>query len=326
MQAVKERAAVGSEVAREEGKGAGGRAAEAVENVITGKDGPNHTQPFHHGTGMRRVEGEHAKGLLNRSQITNEGPAMCKNPNDPKLPKEFETRVQIVQRYPEMKQVEETFFVKEIRNEERTVMIPRTRVLHEEHAKFDVVPVLRKVPKTRIEIVHRIIEEEREVTEMVDEVEMVEVPRKEVIPRVITEEIEERVMVPVIVEVPQTRVVEVPTGNYCEAPAGEYVNPGHFNLLGKGHGFLRRTGSGTSSSSSDDEGVTHKNRLNGAGAGVGAAALGTSAVAGHHSGSSSSDEHAHTGVGYTSAPNTPGRTTPKKKPSLFQRIEAKLVH
>lgn len=54
-----------------------------------------------------------------------------------------------------MKEAEETYSVKEIRNEERTITVPRTRVLHEEHERIDLVPKLKKVPKTRIETVHR---------------------------------------------------------------------------------------------------------------------------------------------------------------------------
>lgn len=54
--------------------------------------------------------------------------------------------------------------------------------------------------------------EEREVTDMVPVVEYVDTPRMERVPRVIVEDIEERVRVPVVREVPVTRMVEVPTG------------------------------------------------------------------------------------------------------------------
>lgn len=47
---------------------------------------------------------------------------------------------------------------------------------------------------------------------MVPVVENVEVPRIEKVPRVISEDVEEVMRVPVVREVPVTRMVEVPTG------------------------------------------------------------------------------------------------------------------
>lgn len=70
-------------------------------------------------------------------------------------PKEFETRVTIIQRYPEMRTIEKTDFVKEIHHEDRTIRVPKTRVVMDEVEHIDRVPVVRQVPKTRIEIVHR---------------------------------------------------------------------------------------------------------------------------------------------------------------------------
>ncbi|KAG6557426.1 hypothetical protein Mapa_000695 [Marchantia paleacea] len=305
---VKERAAVGGEVGQEMGKGTGGVLKEAAANVVTGRDGPNREQPFHSVTD-RPVNGHHAgeglKNLAIRTAVTGEGPPFCPNPNEAALPKEYETRVQVIQKYPEMKAVEETYYVKEVRNETRTVMVPRTRVIMEEHEKIDMIPVVKQVPKTRVEIVYRVVEEEREVTDIVPIVEMVPVPRIEKIPRIITEEFEEIVEVPTVIEVPMVRTVEVPTGNYCEVEAGNYVNPSHFNLLGKGHGILKRTGStssslssSSSSSSSDDE--SHRHGLKGTGAGM-------NRMPG-------------------TEPTTPGRVTPKrKKKSLLKRLEAKIV-
>jgi hypothetical protein len=200
--------------------------------------------------------------LRTKTMVTHEGEAYCPNPNIRDLPKEFETRVQVIQRYPEMKTVEKTDFVKEVHHEERTIRVPKTRIIHDEIERIDRVPVVREVPKTRIEIVYRVVEEPREVTDMVTEVDYVDVPRIELVPRVITEDVEERVVVPVVREVPVTRMVEVPTGNYCEAPVGEFVNPGDFNLLTHGHkhrhkgglgSLLHRTTSSSSSSSSDEE-------------------------------------------------------------------------
>lgn len=70
-------------------------------------------------------------------------------------PKEFETRVQVVQRYPEMKTVEKTDFVKEVHHEERVVTVPKTRVIMEEVERVDSVPMVKEVNQTRIETVHR---------------------------------------------------------------------------------------------------------------------------------------------------------------------------
>jgi hypothetical protein len=276
-----------------EGKGPAGRAADAAKAAATGRVdhnrgvGPFNDGVHHDGTHLR-PDGTHVgdRGLFdhhhhdnggmfghteeemarlrNRTHITHEGEAYCPNPNIRDLPKEFETRVQIIQRYPEMKTVEKTDFVKEVHHEERTIIVPKTRIIHDEVERIDRVPVVRQVPKTRIEIVYRVVEEEREVTDMVPEVDYIDVPRIEMVPRVITEDVEERVIVPVVREVPVTRMVEVPTGNYCEAPVGEFVNPGDFNLLTHKHGhhggtlgglLHRTTSSSSSSSSSSDEGT-----------------------------------------------------------------------
>lgn len=70
-------------------------------------------------------------------------------------PKEFETKVQVVQRYPEMKTVEKTDFVKEVHHEERVVTVPKTRVIMEEVERVDRVPMVKEVNQTRIETVHR---------------------------------------------------------------------------------------------------------------------------------------------------------------------------
>lgn len=56
------------------------------------------------------------------------------------------------------------------------------------------------------------VTEEREVSDMVPVIEYKDVPRIELVPRVITEDVEERITVPVVREIPVTRMVEVPTG------------------------------------------------------------------------------------------------------------------
>lgn len=282
MATATERATMGAEAARMEGKGLGGRAAAAAAAAADRNHqpgmGPLNDGLHYDGTplahdatsvgdrGLLDHHHHHAGGVLGhteeemarlrtRTHITHEGEAYCPNPNIRDLPKEFETRVQVIQRYPEMKTVEKTDFVKEVHHEERTIMVPRSRIVHDEIERIDRVPVVRQVPKTRIEIVYRVVEEQREVTDMVPEVDYVDVPRIEQVPRVITEDVEERVVVPVVREVPVTRMVEVPTGNYCEAPVGEFVNPGDFNLLHHKHGgLLHRTKSSSSSSSSSSDG------------------------------------------------------------------------
>ncbi|KAG0619254.1 hypothetical protein M758_4G126100 [Ceratodon purpureus] len=303
MATAMERAAIGAEEGRMEGKGPAGRAAEGLRNVATGRDnnlaGRTGVDPYnnnfndgttvgdrglfdrnhdhhnggllgHHNGGMLghnnggmlgHTEEEMARLRLN-THVTAEGDAYCPNPNLRDLPKEFETRVQVIQRYPEMKTVEKTDFVKEIHHEERTIIVPRTRVIHDDIERIDRVPVVRQVPRTRMEVHYRVVAEEREVVDMVPEVDYMDVPRIEMVPRVITEDVEERVIVPTVREVPVTRMVEVPTGNYCEAPAGQFVTPGDFNLLHHkpAGGLLHRTkssSSSSSSSSSDDETVDH---------------------------------------------------------------------
>jgi len=174
------------------------------------------------------------KNFVNRSEVTGEGPAYIPDPDGPNarfLPKEYETRVEVIQKFPEMKIIEETVFIKEVYYEERTITVPRTKVIMEENVVIDKVPVIRQVPKTRIEIVHRIVEEPREITEMVEVVEYMEIPRVEKTPRIITEDVLETVSVPVVREVPLTRQIEVPTGNYIEKLHNRYTAPGDMNLL-----------------------------------------------------------------------------------------------
>lgn len=254
MAAAADRANIGYDEARMEGRGPVGSAVDAAK-AAAGR-GTN-TGPYdnsglenrgalggaqgYQGGMMGRTEEELAR-LQNRSVITSESEPYAPNPNIKDLPKEFETRVQVVQKYPEMKTVEKTDMVKEVRNEERTVTVPKTRVVMDEVERVDRVPVVREVPKTRIETVHRVVTEDREVTDMVPVVEYTEVPKVEQVPRVITDQVEERVRVPVVVEVPVTRQVEVPTGNFVEAPVEQIVQPGHAGILQGEGGTLGQRG------------------------------------------------------------------------------------
>lgn len=325
-----ERAELGAETARMEGKGVGGEAVDAAKAAATGRVGrprhrrtrlPGHSRSVSRSSSSsslsssdeeslrRRGHGHHGvEGV--RTVVSNEGEAYCPNPNLRNLPKEYETRVQVIQRYPEMRTVEKTDYVQEIVNEERTIIVPKTRVVLDEVQHVDRVPVIREVPKTRIEIVHIVVPEEREVTDMVPVIEYVDTPRIERVPRVIVEDIEETIRVPVVREVPVTRMVEVPTGNYCEAPAGEFVNPTHFNLLGHKHGhktggILNRTTSSSSSSSSDSDaehnGAVHTTGTHGHHRHIGATGIG----------------HQHNLDGNTT---TTSPTTPRKKQGLLGRI------
>lgn len=47
---------------------------------------------------------------------------------------------------------------------------------------------------------------------MVPVIEYIDTPRIERVPRVIVEDVEERIKVPVVREIPVTRMIEVPTG------------------------------------------------------------------------------------------------------------------
>lgn len=274
MATATERAAIGAEEARLQGRGPAGRAAEGLRNVATGRDnlGNNTTvgdrgllNHNHQDGGMLGHTEEELARLRLNTHITAEGDAYCPNPNLRDLPKEFETRVQVIQRYPEMKTVEKTDFVKEIHHEERLILIPRTRVVHDDIERIDRVPVVRQVPRVRMEVHYRVVAEEREVVDLVPEIDYMDVPRVEMVPRVITEDVEETVMVPTVREVPVTRMVEVPTGNYCEAPVGAFVTPGDFDLVGHhsagvGGGLLHRSKS-SSSSSSDDENLDGREHI-----------------------------------------------------------------
>ena len=68
-------------------------------------------------------------------------------------PKEYETKVKIVQRYPEMRTVEKTFWVKEVQREDRVFMVPKTEIVgYETIPRCEIVPYLKEVTKMRIEI------------------------------------------------------------------------------------------------------------------------------------------------------------------------------
>jgi hypothetical protein len=72
--------------------------------------------------------------------------------------KEFETRVQVIEKVPEMKTVTKTDYVKRMDERTETVLVPKTRVVMEEKERVDMVPHVREVSKTRTEVRHRWVE------------------------------------------------------------------------------------------------------------------------------------------------------------------------
>lgn len=102
MATATERTAIGAEEARTEGKGPGGRAAEAVKNAATVRDqrvvsdgvhhDATHLNPdvedrglVDHHAGMLGHAEEEMTCLRNRTHITHEGEPYCPNPNIPDL-------------------------------------------------------------------------------------------------------------------------------------------------------------------------------------------------------------------------------------------------
>jgi hypothetical protein len=190
------------------------------------------------------------------------GPAYCPNPNETDLPKEYETHVQVFVRVPEMQEVEETHYKKEVCYEKAKVRLPKSVLTYDLVEHFEMVPVVKYVTKTRQEIEYRVSEEEIEITVMEQcvEYEDVCVIRQE--PKVIIEEVEEIIKVPVVKEVEVTKMCEEWTGKYCESEVEKFCSPGDFNLIcqdschqhsSSGHGGrIRRSRSSASSLSGGD--------------------------------------------------------------------------
>jgi hypothetical protein len=61
--------------------------------------------------------------------------------------KDYETKVRIIQRIPEMRQVEKTFFVKQLDHEDRITKVKKTRVVMEDVEDWVKVPVVKEVPR-----------------------------------------------------------------------------------------------------------------------------------------------------------------------------------
>jgi hypothetical protein len=61
--------------------------------------------------------------------------------------KDYETKVRIIQRIPEMRQVEKTFFVKQLDHEDRITKVKKTRVVMEDVEDWVKVPAVKEVPR-----------------------------------------------------------------------------------------------------------------------------------------------------------------------------------
>jgi hypothetical protein len=125
-------------------------------------------------------------------------------------PQEFETKVQVTRKTPQMKTVEKTEMVKRLEHEEKTTTVPRTKVITEERETFKTHPVVKEVQKTRTVDVHRVVEEEKEITETVDVVEQVREKKVEKVPKVIYEEKVTWITKPVIKQVEKKTTIKVP--------------------------------------------------------------------------------------------------------------------
>jgi hypothetical protein len=193
-----------------------------------------------------------------RSQTTGESEAYCSNPATTNLPKEFESRVNIIEKIPEMKTVTQTDHVKKLEEREELRTVPKTRVVEEQKQVTHNVPEVKEIPRTREETRYRVVEEKVAVPYTEKVVENRPVTKTVTVPKVVTENVQERITVPHVTEVPVERQVQVPTGKYCEQSVDQYTQPGnaaHMGTVGTGHQKLTRTSSSSSSSSSssDDE-------------------------------------------------------------------------
>lgn len=69
--------------------------------------------------------------------------------------KDYETKVRIIQRIPEMRKVEKTFFVKQLVHEKRTQTVRKSRIIMEDVETLESVPVIREVPRLKKITVHK---------------------------------------------------------------------------------------------------------------------------------------------------------------------------
>lgn len=69
--------------------------------------------------------------------------------------KDYETKVRIIQRIPEMRKVEKTFLVKQLVHEKRTQTVRKSRIIMEDVETLESVPVIREVPRLKTITVHK---------------------------------------------------------------------------------------------------------------------------------------------------------------------------
>jgi hypothetical protein len=73
----------------------------------------------------------------------------------PLQPKEFESRVNIIEKIPEMKTVTQTDHVKKLEEREELRTVPKTRVVEEQKQVTHNVPEVKEIPRTREETRYR---------------------------------------------------------------------------------------------------------------------------------------------------------------------------
>jgi hypothetical protein len=73
----------------------------------------------------------------------------------PLQPKEFESRVNIIEKIPEMKTVTQTDHVKKLEEREEMRTVPKTRVVEEQKQVTHNVPEVKEIPRTREETRYR---------------------------------------------------------------------------------------------------------------------------------------------------------------------------
>jgi hypothetical protein len=148
--------------------------------------------------------------------------------NEEELPKQYETRWKVFEKVPEMKVEEETRYKPKVSWETRLVPEPKAVIHYDEVEHIELVAEVKYITKSKPEVYYHVLEEESEVPvmEQVLAYEEVSVTRQE--PRFVAEDIEEIIRVPVVREVPVTRMKKVFTGKHSDKLIEEYEDPGNF--------------------------------------------------------------------------------------------------
>lgn len=168
------------------------------------------------------------------NEVTSISEPYCPDPYLANITRDYETKVRIIQKYPEMRKVEKTFFVKQLVHEDRVTKVNKSRIIVVDVEDWVKVPVIKEVTKPKKIKIHKIHEEVRTQTYEEPVIEYERRCTTKRIPRVQLVDLEEEIKVPLIKEVPTVVKIQVPTGGFCESPIDEYYTPGDFNLLSKG--------------------------------------------------------------------------------------------